>query len=144
MNNNNINFKVCRTTESTIVEVACALMTVVAIVLGIVMMRRDSEAGKGIISVAFSFGFSMLLMLVLAYCPNTFSIPDDANAGMFAATVRFLRILSVCLSLLMLGIVVSLFLGITDKGLVTVVCSIPVICAFVWYFIAYTKAKRNK
>ena len=143
MNNNNINFKVCRTKESTIIEIACGLITVVAIVLSIVMLRRDSEIGKQMLAATFSIGFCTFLMLVLAYCPRTFSIPDDANARMFAVTVRFLRVLSVCLSLLMIGIVVSLFLGITDKGLVTVVCSIPVICTFVWYLIAYTKAKTK-
>ena len=50
---------------------------------------------------------------------------------------------SIVLSLLMLGIVVSLFLGIS-KQLITIVFNIPVVCTFVWYLIAYTKAKRNK
>ncbi len=144
MNNNNINFKVCRTKESIIVEVFCGLITVVAIVLSIVMLRRDSEIGKQMLAATFSIGFCKFLMLVLAYCPRTFCIPDDANARMFAVTVRFLRVLSVCLSLLMIGIVVSLFLGIS-KQLVTIVFNIPVVCTFVWYLIAYTKAKtKNK
>lgn len=144
MNNNNINFKVCRTKESTIIEIACGLITVVAIVLSIVMLRRDSEIGKQMLAATFSIGFCTFLMLVLAYCPRTFSIPDDANARMFAVTVRFLRVLSVCLSLLMIGIVVSLFLGIS-KQLVTIAFNIPVVCTFVWYLIAYTKAKtKNK
>ena len=142
MNKNNINFQVHRTTEGTICEAVSGLLLLLSLIFSIIIMYHSKEAGSAMLIQTGVIAFCVVLILVLAYHPSTFNIPDDSNAEMFIATVRFLRYTAVLVSMLSLAITLSSFLGFPGEIVPSLfgICFVPLMC---WYFFVYFKAKRR-
>ena len=143
MNKNNIHFQVHRTKAGTLIELVCGLLVLLSLILSIVLFIKVREAGGAMLIQTGSIGFAVLLILFLAYKPETFNIPDDSPAEMFIVTVKFIRYIAVLISLMSLGITLSAFLSFNP----TVVMAgfglllVPLLC---WYFYANIKVKKNK
>lgn len=143
MNKNNINFQVNRTKEGTICEIACGLLILLSLILSFTLLPTTAQGGIAMLIQTCSIALGVLLMLILVYQPNNFNIPDNSPAELFIATVRFVRITAVLMSVLSLAVTLSaifcfepyLIFGIF--GLIFV----PLLC---WYFHIYVKAKHQK
>jgi hypothetical protein len=142
MNKNNINFQVHRTTEGTVCEAVCGLLLLLSLIFSMIIMHHSKEAGAGMLIQTGIIALSVVLILVLAYAPHTFNIPDDSPAELFVATVRFLRYTAVLTSMLSLGITLSAFLGFPGGIVPSLfgICFVPLMC---WYFYVYFKAKHH-
>ncbi|MBQ8655985.1 MAG: hypothetical protein IJ527_02865 [Prevotella sp.] len=143
MNKNNINFQVHRTKEGTIFEIVSALLVLMSLALSVILFFKVREAGSAMLIHTGIISFCVLLMLVLAYQPSTFNIPDNSPASLFIATVRFLRITAVLLGLMALGVTVSAYLSFSPQ-LVFGVFGFLFVPALCWYLAVYMKAKRKK
>ncbi len=90
-----------------------------------------------------SIGFGVLLMLFLAYKPETFNIPDNSPAEMFVVTVKFIRYVAVLMSLMSFGITLNAFLGFNPTVIMAGfgLLFVPLLC---WYFHEYIKIKKNR
>ena len=143
MNKNNINFQVYRTKESTLVELLCLLLMLISLILSIILFFNVRQAGVGMLVQTGAVGLGVLLMLFFAYKPETFNIPDDSPARLFLVTVRFLRYAAVLISLMSLGMTLSVVLGFTPTVVAasSALLFVPLLC---WYFYEYMKVKRNK
>jgi hypothetical protein len=143
MNKNNINFQVHRTKESTLVELLCGLLMLISLILSIILFFNVRQAGVGMLVQTGAVGLGVLLMLFFAYKPETFNIPDDSPARLFLVTVRFLRYAAVLISLMSLGMTLSVVLGFTPTVVAasSALLFVPLLC---WYFYEYMKVKRNK
>ena len=143
MNKNNINFQVHRTKESTLVELLCLLLMLISLILSIILFFNVRQAGVGMLVQTGAVGLGVLLMLFFAYKPETFNIPDDSPARLFLVTVRFLRYAAVLISLMSLGMTLSVVLGFTPTVVAasSALLFVPLLC---WYFYEYMKVKRNK
>ena len=117
MNNNSINFKVHRTKEGTIFEVTSAVLIALAIALSFVVMNRNPDVGRGMVIQSFIMAGSTALSLILAYAPHTFNIPDDSPAEAFVATIRLVRLASVLMASLSLGITLTALFGLQPVAL---------------------------
>ena len=142
MNKNNINFQVHRTTEGTVCEAVSGLLLLLSLIFSIIIMYHSKEAGAGMLIQTGVIAFCVVLILVLAYHPSTFNIPDDSPAELFVATVRFLRYTAVLTSMLSLAITLSSFLGFPGEIVPSIfgICFVPLMC---WYFYVYFKARRH-
>jgi len=80
MNRNNIHFQVHRTKEGTLIELISGLLVLLSLILSIVLFIKVREAGGAMLLQTGTLGFVVLLMLFLAYKPETFNIPDDSPA----------------------------------------------------------------
>jgi len=142
MNKNNINFQVHRTTEGTICEAVSGLLILLSLIFSIIIMYHSKEAGSAMLIQTGIIAFCVVLILVLAYHPSTFNIPDDSPAELFIATVRFLRYTAVLTSMLSLAITLSSFLGFPGEIVPSLfgICFVPLMC---WYFYVYFKARRH-
>lgn len=143
MNKNNINFQVHRTKESTLIELVCGLLVLLSFILSIVLFIKVREAGVGMLLQTGSIGFGVLLMLFLAYKPETFNIPDNSPAEMFVVTVKFIRYVAVLMSLMSFGITLNAFLGFNPTVIMAGfgLLLVPLLC---WYFHEYIKIKKNR
>lgn len=142
MNKNNINFQVHRTTEGTICEAVSGLLLLLSLIFSIIIMYHSKEAGSAMLIQTGVIAFCVVLILVLAYTPGTFNIPDDSPAELFVATVRFVRYTAVLTSMLSLAITLSSFLGFPGEIVPSLfgICFVPLMC---WYFYVYFKARRH-
>ena len=143
MNNNNINFQVHRTKEGTIIEAICGLLILLSFIISFVVMSGSKQGGAGMLIQTGIMAFVIVLMLVLAYAPHTFNIPDDSPAELFIATVRFLRLAAVLFGLLSLGITLTTLFGFNPAILPALfgICFVPLMC---WYFYIYIKVRKRK
>lgn len=143
MNKNNIHFQVHRTKEGTLIELISGLLVLLSLILSIVLFIKVREAGGAMFLQTGTLGFAVLLMLFLAYKPETFNIPDDSPAELFIVTVKFLRYVAVLMSLMSLGITLSAFLSFNPTVMMAGfgLLLVPLLC---WYFYATIKIKRNK
>ena len=143
MNKNNINFQVNRTKEGTICEIACGLLLILSLILSFVLLSSTAQGGIAMLIQTGSIAFGVLLMLILVYQPKTFNIPDNSPAELFIATVRFVRIAAVLMSVLSLAITLSAIFSFEPTlifGLFGLIF-VPLLC---WYFHIYVKAKHQK
>lgn len=142
MNKNNINFQVHRTTEGTICEAVSGLLLLLSLIFSIIIMYHSKEAGAAMLIQTSAIAFCVVLILVLAYAPGNFNIPDDSPAELFVATVRFVRYTAVFISMLSLGITLSAFLGFPGGIVPSIfgICFVPLMC---WYYYVYFKARRH-
>lgn len=143
MNKNNINFQVHRTKESTLIELISGLLVLLSLILSIVLFIKVREAGAGMLLQTGSIGFGVLLMLFLAYKPETFNIPDNSPAEMFVVTVKFIRYVAVLMSLMSFGITLNAFLGFNPTVIMAGfgLLFVPLLC---WYFHEYIKIKKKR
>lgn len=117
------------------------LLVLISMLLSFLLLSKSPEEGVALLINTLSAGFGILLILVLAYCPTTFNIPDNSPAELFAATVLLLRITALWLGLLMLGIAICMFLG-SSPALVSGVGGLLFVPLLCWYFYVYIKTKR--
>lgn len=103
MNDNKLNFTVNRTTGGTICEVVTAVLAVVLWGLAIYAIRRHPGDDSPILVHAVAMTTIPLMMLLLAYFPRTFNVPDNAKPMHYVLTVWLLRVISV--ELVLMGIV---------------------------------------
>lgn len=143
MNNNNINFKVHRTKEGTIIEAICGLLILLSVIFSFVVMSGSKQGGAAMLIQTGIITFVIVVMLMLAYAPHTFNIPDNSPAELFIATVRFIRLAAVLIVLLSLGITLSALFGANPAILPTLFgcCFVPLMC---WYFYVYFKVRRKR
>ena len=142
MNKNLNNVRIYRTQEGTIFEVACAIIIILSFILSIVQLSRGHHLGGAMLMQTIISGVSILLLLVLAYAPHTFNIPDDSPAELYWATVRLLRIIAVLAALLSLGITLCSLFGFEPKLLIIVfVVACIVLC--VWHQVKQTRMKKR-
>ena len=143
MNKNNINFQVCRTKEGTIAELVCGVLLLMSLILSLILLIKVREAGIAMLIQTGVMGFGVILMLVLAYHPKTFNVPDDSPAELYVVTIRFLRYIAVLTALMTLGITLSAFLGFNP---VAMMCALGIIFVILmcWYLYQSIKTKRNK
>lgn len=143
MNKNKIDFKVYRTKEGTIFEVVTGLLVLISIILGIVLLSSNREGGVFVLCESVFLGFLAAMLLVLAYMPKTFNVPDDATPAMFIVVIRFLRMMSVSMALLCLIIAIASFLSFPPQyyfiGHAAVMTGL-----IIWYIIAMVRAKQKK
>lgn len=143
MNKNNINFQVNRTKEGTVCEIVCGLLILISLILSFVLLKTTAQGGSAMLIQTCSIAFGVLLMLILVYQPNSFNIPDDSPAELFIATVRFVRITAVLLSVLSLATTLSAFFSFEPTlifGLFGLLF-VPLLC---WYFYIYIRIKYKK
>ena len=74
---------------------------------------------------------------------ETFNIPDDSPAELFAATVRVVRYSALLLAFMCFGYALMSFLNVPPAVLMSVfgLLFVPLLC---WYFSVYMKTKRKK
>lgn len=143
MNKNNINFQAHRTKEGTIIEFICGLLLLLSFIFSFVVMSGSKQGGAGMLIQTGIMAFVIVLMLVLAYAPQTFNIPDDSPAELFIATIRFMRLAAVLMGLFSLGITLTTLFGSNPAILLSLfgTCFVPLMC---WYFYVYFKVRRKK
>jgi hypothetical protein len=140
MNKNNINFQVHRTTEGTICEAVSGLLILLSLIFSIIIMYHSKEAGSAMLIQTGIIALSVVLILVLAYAPHTFNIPDDSPASVFLATIRMIRIIALMSAVLSLGITLCALFGYEPSVLLAVYVAVIVV-ATGWYLL---KIKRKK
>jgi len=143
MNNNNINFQVHRTTEGTLCEAISGVLLLLSLIFSIIVMQETRQGGTAMLIQTGICGFCVVLVLVLAYAPNTFNIPDDSPAELFIATIRFLRITALMLSIFSLSLTLSAMFSLNPTHLSAIfgLAFVPLLC---WYFYVYIKSRHKR
>ena len=142
MNKNLNNVRICRTLEGTIFEVACATIVLLSLVFSIVLLGNESRMGGVMLMQTIISGVSVLLMLVLAYAPHTFNIPDDSPAELYWTTVRLMRIIALLAALLSLGITLHALFGAEPKLLV-IAFVVTCVALCVWYHVKQRRIMKR-
>jgi hypothetical protein len=142
MNKNNINFQVHRTKEGTICEVVSGLLLLISLILCFIMLSQTPEGAAAMFIQTGTTAIGVVLILCLAYFPKTFNVPDDSPAEVYVATIRFVRIVAVLMSLLALSITTATYLSLSPT-LPLIGFGIIFVPALAWYLYVCWKAKKS-
>ena len=135
-------FKVLRTWESTAFEIACGLLLALTwVFVGLGIWRHGEQVNTTeLLMMAGMSTFIVLVMLILAYRPQSYNMPTKPTFRQFKLTVRFVRTMAFLLSVTFFIVTLGMG-GWVHSDILQIIPTILIGVAVVVYLVMYFVVK---